>query len=127
MPFLLQGNPTCFALRDYLRQPFVYWLVNRYQDTIVLGEQIFIWESGPVGGVVTYGVVTELPTRRAAVSRPQLLGDELWVAETPAPDLSVVGLRILATVHTGFFVGRDIARHHPDLATLDVILIPRGT
>ena len=127
MPFLLQGNPTRFALRAYLRQPFVYWLLNRYQDTIALGEQIVIWESGSVGGVVAYGVVTELPTPRRAVSRPQLLGDELWAAEIPAPDSPVVGLRILATVHTGFFVGRDVARQHPDLATLDVIRMPQGT
>jgi hypothetical protein len=35
----------------------VYWLVNRYQAEFALADHLFLWESGPQGGVVGYGYV----------------------------------------------------------------------
>ena len=127
MAWMLQGNPARFALRAYLQSPVLYWLVNRYQAEFALADHLFVWESGPDGGVVAYGHVIELPTKRRAVTMPHYLFDELWLDAVPDPDAVVVGVRVLLTIHEGFGVPRDVARTHPVLATLDVLRMPQAT
>ena len=127
MAWLLQGNPERFALRAYLQSPVIYWLVNRYQAEFALADHLFLWESGPQGGVVGYGHVIELPTSRATVRAPHYLGDDLWQTAVPSPVAVVVGIRMLLTMHHGFFVLRHTARAHPVLATLEVLQMAQAT
>jgi hypothetical protein len=71
--------------------------------------------------------VIELPTSRATVRAPHYLGDDLWQTAVPDPAAVVVGIRMLLTVHQGFFVPRHTARVHPVLATLDVLQMAQAT
>jgi len=127
MPWILQGNPTRFDTRTYIAQARIYWLVNRYVAQMQLADHVFIWESGPQGGVVAYGHICEMPVPRAQVAYPEYLADALWRDQVPDPSVSVVGVRVLASVHTGLFLPRDVVRGHPDLATLDLFKMPQAT
>lgn len=127
MAWMLQGNPARFAIRAYLQSPVLYWRINRYQAEFALADHLFLWESGSRGGVVAYGHVIELPTKRRAVTMPHYLHDELWLDAVPDLDAVVVGVRVLLTIYEGFGVPRDVARTHPVLATLDVLRMPQAT
>jgi hypothetical protein len=127
MHWILQGNSSRFDLRRYVQQPSIYWFVNRYLDDMQLADHVFIWESGPKGGVVAYGHINELPVMRSQVAHPHVLADELWRDQVPDPQSFVVGITVVASVHTGFFVPRDIVRAQSDLATLDLFKMPQGT
>lgn len=102
--WMLYGNPKYFAKRSFLKRPSIYWFVNRYTEAMALGDQTVLWESGPAGGVVGYGVVIEVPVTRCAVAVPENLGYVLWQSAVPDPESSVVGIRQLAAVHTGLSV-----------------------
>jgi hypothetical protein len=127
MPWILQGNPTRFDIRTYIMQSRIYWLVNRYVAQMQLADHVFIWESGSQGGVVAYGHICEMPVPRAQVAHPEYLADALWHDQVPEPSTCVVGVRVLASVHTGLFLPRDVVRGHPDLATLDLFKMPQAT
>jgi hypothetical protein len=127
MNWILQGNPARFDVRTYVSQPNIYWLVNRYHNEMQLADHVFIWESGPKGGVVAYGYITELPVTRAQVAHPEYLADALWHDGIPDPQSYVVGVRLRASVHTGVFLPRDVVRSHVDLATLDLFKMPQAT
>lgn len=127
MPWIFQGNPKNFGMREYLRQSYVYWLVNRYTDEFQRGDQVLCWESGADGGVVAYGVVIETPVARHAVNRPEDLGDALWSRAIPDPDKTVVGLRVLASATSGLFVARGVLKQRSATAGLDILRMPQAT
>ena len=68
MPWILQGNPARFDVRMYVAQPNIYWLANRYLDDMQLADHVFIWESGPQGGVVAYGHINEMTVPRKSLT-----------------------------------------------------------
>lgn len=127
MPFILQGNPQRFDIRTYMTQPVIYWYVNRYVTEFQLADQVLLWESGPNGGVVAYGVVDEVPTVRTQVTRPAALGDGLWRDTVPDPTSMVVGIRLLATVQQGLYVSRTAIKAEAGLADLDILRQPQAT
>jgi hypothetical protein len=127
MSFMLQGNPANFEIRTYLKQPMIYWSVNRYIDKITMTDHVFIWESGPSGGVIAYGIVCELVTPRKTVIHPDLLGTHLWSNQAPDESSLVVGVQIIRSIHNGYYISRDVAKADADLASLDVLRMPQGT
>ncbi len=127
MPFMLQGNPANFDIRAYLREPMIYWTVNRYLDQITLADHMFIWESGQSGGVVAYGIVNELVSQRKHVKYPEHLGTKLWLNGTPDDSSLVVGIQLMKTLHSSYFISRNVVKQDAVLSSLDVLRMPQGT
>ena len=127
MAWMLQGNPERFDIGTYIKQPRVYWLVNRYVAEMRLADHVFLWQSGRDGGVVAYGHIDELPTARAQVRYPAQLGDALWRTSAPAPTTLVVGVRLVRTMHDGYMVPRAVAQADAVLQTLDILRMSQAT
>jgi hypothetical protein len=127
MAWMLQGNPERFDIGTYIKQPRVYWLVNRYVTEVRIADHVFLWQSGIDGGVVAYGHIDELPTARAQVKYPAQLGDSLWHDTIPEATMKVVGVRLVRTIHDGYAVSRAVAQADAVLQTLDVLQMPQAT
>ena len=48
--------------------------------------------------MVAYGHINEMPVPRAQVAYPEYLADALWRDQVPDPSVSVVGVRVLASL-----------------------------
>lgn len=127
MSYMLQGNPSNFDIRSYIQQPMIYWNVNRYLDQISIADHVFIWESGSSGGVLAYGIISEPVVQRKMVQYPNLIGAQLWQNQVPDDVSLVIGIQLIKTIHTGYYISRENAKSDPELAGLDVLRMPQGT
>jgi predicted RNA-binding protein with PUA-like domain len=71
--WILQGNPEIYDTAGALQAGNIdRWRIARHLQDISPGDQFALWISGPSGGVVALGVVTDPPTQDADP-------DEFWV------------------------------------------------
>jgi predicted RNA-binding protein with PUA-like domain len=78
----LPANPDKYDVDGALGQlSEMTWLVNRYDDQIHAGDQVFLWRSGEEGGIVALATITGdpetgilFPAEQAFIREPELFG-----------------------------------------------------
>jgi hypothetical protein len=65
--WIFQCNPQLYNIRGALKSlKSDTSLVSRYQDEILLGDRVYLWESGKEAGIVGLGEVIDKPSSRLA-------------------------------------------------------------
>lgn len=121
--WVFQANPKVWDLRAALPEMDGFqWLVKQYRGRIAPGDTVYLWESGPQGGVLAQARVVSGPApmpeddaaRRFKLNRGMFEGVQLRV------ELEVVKVLL-----------RPIARAelvaHPDLGSMAILQRPQGT
>jgi predicted RNA-binding protein with PUA-like domain len=121
--WLFQSNPDLYDIRGALRSlKEQVWSVRRFADEIRVGDPVYIWESGRHGGIVGLAEISE-PAR--LLPEPE---EQLPFAKDPA---AFAGYRLRARLKVVKVVEPVIARQYIvsryDLASMTVLLYPRGT
>ncbi len=129
--WVFQGNPEKFDIDDYVaRYPeLIYWRTPRHAREIAVGDQAFLWRSGPNASAIAVGTVVEAPTPGSAVQHPEALGSDLWRAEVPEAEEAKTGIHLhesRLSVEDGF-VHRGAAKDDPELGKATIITMPNGT
>jgi len=92
--WVFQATPSLFAVDEYFsRHNLVYWGTPHLSKAMELGATAYFKRSGPGGGIVAEGTITELPTEPEKVLSPSHLGDDLWVSPMKLDKL-VVGITL---------------------------------
>lgn len=76
--WIFQADPRLYDIRvaiSTLKQQT--WLVARFKDEINRGDKVYLWESGPHGGIVGVAEVVESPRMG------RMPGEELPFAKSP--------------------------------------------
>ena len=60
--WIFQSNPKYYDVRGASRaRSEITWSINQYGDRIKPGHRVYMWEAGPVGGIVAVGTVLDVP------------------------------------------------------------------
>ena len=101
--WLFQANPERFRLSSALRElrDFTYQ-VNQYRQEMHAGDRVFLYETGPSGGVMALGHLRDEPK----IGRSEDAANKYWtvLAESDVGDRWRVG------VHVDFLIRPPIAR-----------------
>jgi hypothetical protein len=122
--WIFQANPEIYDVRSAIKSlDRMNWSVVHYQDQICPGDKVYLWESGPEGGIIAVAKVTDKPSLRPEAEaeipfvrkRPERFeGEKLRV------QLNVV--KVLTHVVT-----RDRIQSNPGLANLSILKQAQGT
>ncbi len=122
--WIFQANPEIYDVRAAIRKlPEIGWTVSRHKEEIAPGDRVYLWESGPQGGIV--GV--------ARVLTPASVGpvpDEdisFWKKPPDKTDLDKprVRLHIIGVVEPT--LERSKIASEPQLSNLRILRQPQGT
>lgn len=121
--WIFQGNPNIYDVRaavTALQEDT--WLVLQHRDEIEPGDRVYIWESGPEGGIVAIAEVIDRATEReeGAESAPFIRDFEKLGGTQPR-----VRLRILEALDP--VVKRADISSNPELANLSILRQSQGT
>ncbi len=121
--WIFQGNPSYYAIRAAVRElKEIAWRTNQYKDRIQRGDRVYIWESGPEGGIVAVANVLDSPSLLRGqpeeykfVLNGDMLPDEVFrarlgIAHVVDPTLT-----------------RKQLRTYPSLVNLDILRRPNAT
>jgi hypothetical protein len=60
--WLFQSNPKYYEIRRALRETdSIMWSTMQDRKRMRVGDRVFIWESGPTGGIIAVGEIGDLP------------------------------------------------------------------
>jgi MoxR-like ATPase len=121
--WIFQSNPTNYRLRDAVRElKEDTWLVTAHAEDIDAGQRVYIWESGPQGGIVAVVETVDRPSPRPESER----GRRFMVDPTKFAGVRPrVLLRFLQVVDP--ILSRERILSHPELANMSIFHQPQGT
>jgi len=122
--WIFQANPQVYDVRGAIRKlSQIAWTVSRHKDEIAPGDRVYLWESGPQGGIVGVARVV------AQVSTGPMPTDDVtfWKKEPEKTDLDKawVQLRILGIIEP--VLERAQIASKPELSNLRILRQPQGT
>lgn len=121
--WIFQANPEIFDIRAALRQlTRTTWLVTRFKDEMRLGDRVYIWESGPEGGVVGVAEIAELPAIGLALEEEKPFTKE---AEKFSGEHLRATLKVLRRVDPT--VTRGDLQARPELKDLSIFRLANAT
>lgn len=60
--WIFQANPQVFRIRDALRDlRRLHWAARQFRDEMQPGDPVYVWESGPSGGLIATGKIVAAP------------------------------------------------------------------
>ncbi len=69
--WIFQGNPVWYDIsRAVTEQDLLVWGVKQCSRQIARGDRVYIWASGPEGGVIARGVTLDDALSSSASCRP---------------------------------------------------------
>jgi 5-methylcytosine-specific restriction protein B len=125
---MLQANPKYYdlarALRDGIKT--VQWSLKIHYKVIKKGAEIFLWISGPEGGLAALAEAAEDPKPSAA--KPDGGADPYWTDAGAQRDGQAPYLVDLTIRHVpASIVGRDVLKAHPFLSGLEILRFANAT
>ena len=122
--WIFQANPQVYDVRAAIRKlPQIAWTVSKHKEEIAPGDRVYLWESGPHGGIVGVARVV------APVSTGPMPKEDVtfWKKEPEKmdPDKAWVQLRILGTIEP--VLERTQIASEPELSNLRILRQPQGT
>ena len=121
--WIFQANPDIYDVRAAVRKlPELTWRTTRYRDRIIPGDRVYLWESGPRGGIVAVGeVLSQLSAGPMPVEEMPFVKQ----SEKLEPDVTRVLLRIVDVVEP--ILARPEIASHPELTNLQIFKQPQAT
>jgi len=121
--WIFQANPKIYDVRGAVRKlPKFAWRVNQRKEDIASGHRVYLWESGPEGGIVALAEVIS-PVNAGSMPQEDI---SFWrQPETPEPDRAWVLLRVIGTVEP--VLGRAEIAARSELSNLRILRQPQGT
>lgn len=117
--WIFQGNPNTYRVRDAIaRLTTINWSVKAHASEMNVGDTVYLWESGALGGLVGQ---TTIVAGVADRQEPPEEG-EFWVTPTEQTTKSCVQLRIDRVFEPD--VKRADLLGEPKLATLKLLKMP---
>lgn len=98
------------------------WLVQQHKEQIKLGDRVYVWESGPRGGIIGLAEVSESP-RIQPEPKEQLLF--IRNSEKFRGDRLRVKIRLLKLIEPA--IQRTYLSSRAEFATLSILRRPRAT
>ena len=122
--WIFQANPEVYDVRAAIRKlREIAWTVNRHKEEIAAGDRVYLWESGPQGGIVGVARVV------APVSAGPMPDADVtfWKKKPEKMDLdrAWVQLRILGLIEP--ILERAKIASEPELSNLRILRQPQGT
>jgi MoxR-like ATPase len=121
--WIFQANPDYFDVRSAVRKLREdTWLVTAHAEEIGVGDRVYLWESGPVGGIVATAEILDRVASRPEPAEvlPFIKEPKKFEGERPR-----VRLRILQALDP--IVTREEIASHVELSKLSIIQQPQGT
>jgi MrcB-like, N-terminal domain/EVE domain/AAA domain (dynein-related subfamily) len=121
--WIFQANPKLFDLFGALKElKEMTWLVNQYESQIHSRDLVYLWESGPEGGIVAVANVKSEPAR-------SVQDDESEKFNRSAENFDGERLRAWLTIEKVLpeRISRADLLGHPSLRSLSILMNPRGT
>lgn len=129
--WIVQGNPKKYDLDGYLsRHPdFIYWTFPQHAKEASVGDAVYLWRAGQVAGVVASGRIAEGPVESRLVSRPEVLGDDLWSDAAPTSERLVIGIRLesVRLDREAGMIPKSLLMNHPQFLDNGIVRAPRQT
>jgi MoxR-like ATPase len=120
--WLFQANPAYYDIRAAVAElSELNWTTAQYQNQISAGSAVYLWESGPGGGVLARGEIITDPSPMPDEEGEKFIRDPSKFEG----DTVRVRLRIDDVLDTP--IGRATLKAHPVLHELDVLGFPNGT
>jgi 5-methylcytosine-specific restriction protein B len=121
--WIFQGNPKYFDVRGALAElDELTWSVNQAWNQVKAGDRVYIWESGPEGGVLARGVIATNPAEMEHDAASQRFSVD--------PDkFAGVSRRVVVRIERVLDepIGRGRLVEHPTLFTLTILSAPNAT
>jgi 5-methylcytosine-specific restriction enzyme B len=121
--WIFQANPEFYKIREAVRSLSEQtWLVAQHRDRIRPGDRVFLWESGPDGGIVGRATVQNLPQAlpNPEIERPFVVDPSKFEGVRPR-----VVLRDVDPIDPP--LSRDTIRAQNGLTRLRIFRQPQGT
>jgi MoxR-like ATPase len=120
--FIFQANPAYYDIAAAVRElGEMNWSVRQSQNQIHAGDRVYIWESGPTGGVIAAGTILTDPSVLPAQEGPRFIRDP---SKFEGEDLRV-RLSIDRVVYPP--LSRETMQKHPVLRDLGIIKFANAT
>jgi MoxR-like ATPase len=121
--WIFQANPEIYDTRGAVGQlSELTWLVARYKDEIGPGDRVYLWESGPGGGIVSVAEVLDRPNVRPMPQEEVPFVRKMGKLES---ENARVHLRVVGVVEP--VLTRAEISLRPELANLQILKQPQGT
>jgi AAA domain (dynein-related subfamily)/EVE domain len=122
--WIFQANPEVYDVRAAIRKlREIAWTVSRHKEEIAPGDRVYLWESGPLGGIVGVARVV------GPVSAGPMPEDDItfWKKKPGKTDLDKawVELHILGIAEPALERARIASE--PQLSHLGILRQPQGT
>jgi hypothetical protein len=121
--WVFQASPEFSDVRSAVRTLREHtWLVQQHKEQIKPGDRVYVWESGPRGGIIGLAEVSE-PPRIQPEPKEQLLF--IRNSEKFAGDRLRVKIRLLRLIEPS--IQRTYLSSRAEFATLSILRHPRAT
>lgn len=129
--FMLQANPKIYDLGRALREGVksIEWGLKSHYKLIKKGAEIFLWISGPEGGLAALAEAADDPKPRTAAQTPNET-DPYWTDAGAGSQLekqTPYVLRVVIRHVPAAIVGRDELKRHPFLSGLEILRFANAT
>jgi hypothetical protein len=120
--FIFQANPSYYDIASAVRSlKEMNWSVRQYSKQIRAGDRLYIWESGPSGGVIAEGTI---------LTDPAILPEQEGAQFIRDPEkFGGVGTRVRLSIDRVFEppLSREELKAHPLLKDLPVMKFANAT
>lgn len=121
--WIFQANPEIYDVRGAVRKlPEFAWRVTRHKEDIASGHRVYLWESGPEGGIVALAEVIS-PVNAGPMPHEDISFERQ--PEKSEPDRPWVRLRVMGIVEPA--LGRAEIASRSELSNLRILRQPQGT
>ena len=123
--WIFQGNPKRYNIIEAIKNlKEIEWRTPQHSTKIKKGDKVYIWMSGPGGGIVATGTVKCNPVdRRPDQDDPYLLGHSLDTEIHKAVDI-IITRNLFECWH---IIPRSILKENPDTCGLAILSQPQST
>lgn len=122
--WIFQANPGLYDVRAAVRKLHeIAWTVSKHKEEITQGDRVYLWESGPHGGIIAVAAVV------APVSPGPMPNDDISFRRNKPDKIDVdtpwVQLRIVGVIEP--VLERAQIASDPQLSNLRILRQPQGT
>jgi hypothetical protein len=120
--WIFQANPQIYDLAEALKRIKVFrWSVRQFGKEIRAGDRVFLWISGPSGGLVAKGITTSNPGPLEEREEERLFYTD--------PTSTAAELRVELQIQDVFSppIPRASILGHPILSSISLVRAPQGT
>jgi energy-coupling factor transporter ATP-binding protein EcfA2 len=121
--WIFQANPEIYDVRAAIHTlPEIMWLALQHKDEILPGNRVYLWESGPTGGIVGVAEVLDPVSAREEPTREAPFVRDSQKLSGPQPRVNLRMRRIVDPI-----LPRGKIQAHPKLANLSILRQAQGT